>query len=119
MTAAAYVEEARIWARALEEFTAHGTTLEDARRKLARQYGIPARLFWSLRHRPPKQIPADLYHQLREAYLSQCKRLVASAWNDIAVLKAQRGQDASPDIASLELEASRLVDAIKTARGRA
>jgi len=74
MTAADYVDRARGWARTLEEEQAKGSTLERARHDLEAKYGIPANIFWSLRHRPPKTIAAHLYHGLMAAYQRELER---------------------------------------------
>jgi hypothetical protein len=110
-----FVQEARTWAKRLEEHEAQGGTLDDARRRLQTRYGIPPQAFWSLRHRPPKRIAADIYHRIRFAYLDQCQRIVRSAQVDINRLN--KGQDHAA-AARLEFEAQDLARAIENARGR-
>lgn len=77
MNAASYVDKARSWARELEEDVAKGRSLEWARYELEQRTGLPPNLFWSLRHRPPKRIAADIYFRLRAAYYDHCARVLA------------------------------------------
>ncbi|QAY96681.1 hypothetical protein CWB41_13870 [Methylovirgula ligni] len=81
MSAATYVDDAREMAAALEEREARlAGSLAQARRNLAARFGIAARIFYALRHRPPKTITADIYDRL-------CAALEVSAAQGIRTLQ--------------------------------
>ena len=79
MTAKAFyrsgLSEAQMWAShmVLREARGPGDT-ENAMRRLEARYGIPWRVFWNLRYRPPADVMVGLWRQLHSAYENECKR---------------------------------------------
>ena len=92
MSDAAYVDEAAAIARELTRREARGPgDMEGAWARLQIRYGIPCRLFWSLRYRKPKSISAFLYHRLREVYDYECERQFHAVIGSKEMLKAKTG----------------------------
>ena len=48
--------------------------MENAMRRLESRYGIPWRVFWNLRYRPPADILVGVWRQLKSAYEFECDR---------------------------------------------
>lgn len=70
-----YVDQAANWAKRLTQTEARGPgDLENAWRRLEARYGVPWRVFWSLRYRKPSDIGAALYARLEAAYQAECER---------------------------------------------
>jgi len=92
-SATAYVEQARSWARLLEEKEKPhcGGDLEIARGQLEARYGVPASMFYALRKRPPKSVPTHIYDRLALAVEDVCSRQMRMLENEIAVAKAAYG----------------------------
>ena len=69
------LSEASSWANALvqREIRSPGD-MEAAMRRLEARYGIPWRVFWNLRYRPPADVMVGLWRQLHSAYENECKR---------------------------------------------
>jgi len=57
----------------LRESRGPGDT-ENAMRRLENRYGIPWRVFWNLRYRPPADILVGIWRQLHAAYEQECTR---------------------------------------------
>jgi hypothetical protein len=92
MTDAAYVDEAAAIARELTRREARGPgDMEGAWVRLQTRYGLPCRLFWSLRYRKPKSISAFLYHRLKEVYEYERERQFHALAKDIEITKAKAG----------------------------
>lgn len=69
------VADARHWANELVRRESRGSgDLENAMRRLESKYGIPWRIFWSLRFRPPTDVMVGIYLQLAAAYQAECER---------------------------------------------
>lgn len=109
-TAADYVE--RLVGR-----EAGGGDIDDAMRRIEAKIGVNYWTLWALRYRRPKTIAADLFSQIRGAYLALCEREVAKLTHELAVEKAKGAAD---DLEDLVSEAEGLVAKLKAARkGRA
>lgn len=69
------VADARAWADKLirHESRGHGD-MENAMRRLESKYGIPWRVFWSLKYRPPTDVFVGVYLQLKAAHDAECER---------------------------------------------
>lgn len=81
---------ARDWANVLVRRESRGSgDTENAMRRLEARYGIPWRVFWSLRYRPPRDLLLNTFLQLRAAYLHECERQQALLQHEIAVAKAK------------------------------
>lgn len=69
------VEDARSVAEKMLEREARCSgDIPNAMERLERRHSLPRRTFWSLRYRPPKRMWADVYLQLKAAYLAECER---------------------------------------------
>jgi len=88
------VAQAQNWAHALTCSEIQGAgDIAEAWRRLSTRYGVPARLFWSLRYRPPKTIAADLYLRLCEAYRAECERQMWKLQHELDQTKTIAGAD--------------------------
>ena len=69
------VSEAKEWASAmvLREMRSPGD-MENAMHRLESRYGIPWRIFWNLRYRPPADVLVGVWRQLKTAYELECER---------------------------------------------
>lgn len=94
MSDVAYVEEASSWARWLTRSEARGPgDMESAWRRLEHRYGIPWRIFWALRYRPPKQIATSLYFSMNRAWNAERNRQAKLLSHDTEITKAKTGPD--------------------------
>lgn len=96
------VAQAQTWAHALTCSETQGPgDIAHAWERLSTRYGVPARLFWALRYRPPKTIAADLYLRLCEAYRAECERQMWKLQHELDQTKTITGADhAALDAAS-------------------
>jgi hypothetical protein len=104
MSAGAYVERARGWARELEEDLAKGRSLEWARYELEQRTGLPPHLFWALRHRPPKRIATDIFCRLRMAYLDHCSRVLGQVQQNLMEANSAFDADLLAEAQALDAE---------------
>ena len=90
----ATVTQARQWANDLvrREVRGPGDTA-NAMRRLEARTGIPWRVFWGLRYRPPSDLWASVHERLRAAYLAECERQMRKLEHDIEITKAVAGPD--------------------------
>ena len=96
MSDAAYVDQAADWARSLTKIEARGPgDIENAWRRLEQKYGVPARAYWALRYRPPKNIVASIYFGLRAAYEAECARQLRRLQHEFEITKAIRPSHAA------------------------
>ena len=91
----ANVSEAQAWANELVRRESRGPgDLENAMRRLDARYGIPWRIFWSLRYRPPSDVLHGIYMRLRAAYQAECDRQTRLLKHEIEITKLKAGADA-------------------------
>jgi len=94
MSDAAYIEQAAGWARELTQAESSGPgDIPNAWDRLERKYGIPARAFWALRYRKPKELSVSLWFRLKLAYEAECERQMRKLRHDIEITKAIAGPD--------------------------
>jgi hypothetical protein len=94
MTEAVYVDEVASWARWLTQREARGPgDIENAWRRLEHRHGIPWRIFWALRYRPPKQIAASLYFGMKGAWEAERDRQLRLLRHETEITKATTGPD--------------------------
>ena len=87
--------KAQEWANELVRREARGPgDLENAMRRLEARYGIPWRMFWSLRYRPPADVLTGLFFKLRDAYHAECDRQMRILEHEIEITKLKAGPDA-------------------------
>lgn len=90
----ATVDEASRWAAELTRMESRGPgDIPNAWQRLERRYGVPARTFWALRYRRPKDLWASIYLRLRSAYEAECLRQVERLKHEIEITKAVTGAD--------------------------
>lgn len=94
----AHVEEAAGIAKWLTRREALGPgDMENAWHRLEVRYGLPWRLFWSLRYRPPSAIASHLFVQLQAAYQAERDRQMKMLRHEIAITEQIAGS-ASPAV---------------------
>lgn len=87
-----FVASAREWANALVRRESRGPgDMEGAMRRLEARYGIPWRVFWSLRYRPPTDVLASIFFRLQQAYQQECDRQVRLLRHELEITKAKAG----------------------------
>lgn len=88
--------QARDWANALVQRESRGNgDTENAMRRLESRYGIPWRVFWALRYRPPGDVLKGIYDRLGAAYLAECERQKRKLEHEIEITKIIAGPDAA------------------------
>jgi hypothetical protein len=96
MTDAAYIEDARGWAKELVRKEARGPgDQENAMRRLEARYGIPWRTFWTLKYRPPSDVFVSVYNRLQAAYRAECERQMRLLKHELEITKARGLSDTS------------------------
>lgn len=96
------VEEAAAWAEAMVSREARGPgDLPNAMERIARRYGIPHSVLWSLRYRRPKDLFASVYFKLRAAYEAECERQLRQLQHELEITKARAGA-AHPAVVAAE-----------------
>lgn len=100
MTDAVYVEQASEWARWLTLREAQGPgDMPRAWERLERRYGVPGRIFWCLRYRPPKTLSVSIYARLKHAYDAERERQLRLLRHDLEITKAVVGPTDSAVVA--------------------
>ena len=90
--------------------------VEEALRRIEAKTGVNYWTLWGLRYRKPKTIAADLFHQIRGAYLALCERELGNLKHELSIETAKGSGD---DFADLVAEAEALVAKLKAAKMRA
>jgi hypothetical protein len=91
-----HVEEASGIAKWLTRREAAGPgDMENAWRRLETRYGLPWRMFWSLRYRPPSSIDSVLFERLRAAYQAEIDRQMNKLRNEILITEKIAGPDSA------------------------
>lgn len=86
------VAEARSWASELVRRESKGPgDMENAMHRLEAKHGIPWRVFWALRYRPPTDLFVRVYLQIQSAYVSECERQERLLRHEIEITKATLG----------------------------
>jgi len=92
MSDTAYVDEAAEWAKGLTRCEARGPgDMVNAWRRLEVRYGVPWRVFWSLRYRRPREIATSIYFQIHAAYEAERERQIRRLQHEIKITKAKAG----------------------------
>ena len=69
------ITDARVWAAELVRRESRGCgDTENAMHRIEARYGIPWRMLWSLKYRPPADVLVGVYLTLRAAYVAECDR---------------------------------------------
>jgi hypothetical protein len=88
------VDEAAELALRLTRLEARGPgDLENSWTRLETRYGVPARAFWSLRYRRPKEIAASIYLRLQAAYAAECERQARLLAHEAKITERIAGAD--------------------------
>lgn len=91
-----HVDEASGIAKWLTRREASGPgDMENAWRRLETRYGLPWRMFWSLRYRPPSSIDSVLFERLRAAYQAERERQMQKLRNEILITEKIAGPDSA------------------------
>ena len=117
MSSTAFMESARDMARVLESReVAQVGDLDLARARLEAKWGIPGRVFYSLRYRPTKTIAVDLYARLCAAVEASALSQIRQAEHEIATARARASSvddGVSREAAALVAKARAMIDAAK------
>lgn len=94
MSDAAYIDQAAGWARELTHAESRGPgDIVNAWDRLARRHNIPARAFWALRYRRPKEMGVSLWFRFKQAHEAECERQLRKLRHEIETTKAITGPD--------------------------
>lgn len=96
MSDTAYLDQAAGWSKDLTRMKSRGPgDLENAMRRIEREYGIDYGFLWSLRYRRDrlKTISLSVYERIRAAYRSECERQMRKLEDDIRRTEAIAGLD--------------------------
>lgn len=98
MQSAVFINRARTWGRSLEEAEAmrSGTSIPEARKKIARKTGISPGTFENLRNGRLKSIGVHFYARLREAAIAEMDAEIRRLTHEINIAR-QSGFDARDD----------------------
>lgn len=89
MSAAAFVDQARDWAREIVNADVRGPgDLENAMRRVEQRYGLPFASLWALRYRPPKDVGVSIYTKLQAAHADVCERQMRKFRDELDRTKA-------------------------------
>lgn len=92
MSALVVVHEARGWAASLTHAESRGPgDTDNAMRRVEHKWGVPYGVLWSLRYRPPKDIPASVFLKLFVAHEAMCDRQRKKYEHELAISKAAGG----------------------------
>jgi hypothetical protein len=90
-----FVASAREWANTLVRRESRGPgDMENAMRRLEARYGIPWRVFWSFRYRPPTDVLTGTFFRLKAAYEQECERQMRLLNHELEITKAKAGTSA-------------------------
>ena len=97
----AHVDEASGIAKWLTQKEASGPgDMENAWRRLENRYGLPWRMFWALRYRPPRIIDSVLFERLRAAYQAECGRQMKKLQHELSITEKISGPDNAAVVAA-------------------
>ena len=65
--------------------------MENAMRRLETRYGIPWRIFWTMRYRPPTDVLTGVFVKLGAAYRAECERQERLLRHEIEITKLKTG----------------------------
>ncbi|MFC5423244.1 hypothetical protein ACFPOB_27235 [Bosea eneae] len=86
------VDEARTWGEYLTRAEARGPgDYGQAMERIERRYRLPARLLWTLRYRPPKDLFVKSYRALKAAYDAERSRQMRLLSHELAITEAIAG----------------------------
>ncbi len=63
--------------------------LENAMKRLAHRYGLPWRVFWTLKYRNPKDVLMGTFKKLEEAHLQECRRQMQRMGHAVEMARAR------------------------------
>ena len=91
--------------------------LENAMRRLGRRYGIPWRVFWTLRYRAPSDLFVSVFEKLKEANRAECGRQIERLKHElqIAEINGVHVQDLADQVEALS---DQLADCLQNNRDK-
>lgn len=66
---------------------------ENAMRRLETRYGVPWRVFWTLRYRPPPDILCGVFEKIQAAYRAEIERQVGLLRHELEITRLKTGAD--------------------------
>jgi hypothetical protein len=114
MTAAAYTDRARGWARALEDREAarNGMTIADAREAVSRRLAVPAGTLENLRKNRLKAIAAHWYEKLRSGVVRELEAELRHVEHELNIARQIGLDPASGEAHALLATEARLREAL-------
>lgn len=96
MSAAAFVDQARDWAREIVNADVRGPgDLENAMRRVESRFGISFAALWALRYRPPKDVAASIYLKLQQAHAAVCESQMRKYQHELEKTRQTTGHSAA------------------------
>jgi polyhydroxyalkanoate synthesis regulator phasin len=79
---------------------------ENAMRRLGNRYGLPWRVFWTVRYRTPKDVLAGVLQRLREAHAAESRRQITRMAHELEMARASgvHVEDLADQVAALAAE---------------
>jgi hypothetical protein len=102
MSDAVYIDRAVTWSKDLTRMKSRGPgDVENAMRRVEREYGIDYGFLWSLRYRRDqlKVISVSVYERIAAAYRAECERQMRKLQHEIEITEAIVGA-ADPVVAA-------------------
>lgn len=80
--------------------------MESAMRRLANRYGLPWRVFWTVKYRQPRDLLCGVMAKLREAHAAECQRQMERLKHELEIVRASgvHVQDLADQAATLAAE---------------
>ena len=66
---------------------------ENAMRRLEARYGVPWRVFWTLRYRPPPDILCGVFEKIQAAYRAEVERQLRQLRHELDITRLKLGPD--------------------------
>jgi hypothetical protein len=98
MSDTAYLDQAAIWSKDLTRMKSRGPgDIENAMRRIEREYGIDYGFLWSLRYRRERLriISISVYESIRAAYRAECERQMRKLKDEIYRTEQVSGPDST------------------------
>jgi len=98
MSDTAYLDQAAHWSKDLTRMKSRGPgDIENAMRRVEREYGIDYGFLWSLRYRRDRlrTISISVYEGIRAAYRAECERQMRKLENEIKRTEEIVGPDSA------------------------
>ncbi len=89
---------------------------ENAMKRLGNRYGLPWRVFWTIKYRQPKDLLCGVMGKLREAHAAECQRQIKRLRHELTI-----AQESGVHVEDIQDQVSTLAAELETCmahRGR-